>query len=80
MKYILMTLMSIFAITFAGCGDKDEDTADAAVVEPADAGEGGAEEGDAGSEEDSGDAGSEEDSGDAGSEESEEQDGGSEDE
>ena len=27
MKYILMTLMSILALSITACGDKDEDTA-----------------------------------------------------
>ena len=54
MKYLLMTLMSIGFLTFAGCGDEDEDTAvveDTAVeagAEAGDAGEGGDEESEAG--------------------------------
>ena len=53
MKYLLMTLMSIGFLTFAGCGDEDEDTAaveDTAVqagAEAEEAGEGGEEEGEA---------------------------------
>ena len=48
MKYLLMTLMSIGFLTFAGCGDEDEDTAVVAGAEAEEAGEGGEEEGEAG--------------------------------
>ena len=63
MRYFWMTLMSIFALSFAGCGDKEDDTssADAAVEENADAGEAEAETGDAGDEDTSAEDGGSED-------------------
>ena len=55
MRYFWMTLMSVFALTFAGCGDKDDDTSvDSGVEQPADAGE-DTDAGDAGAGGDTGD-------------------------
>ena len=48
MKYILMTFMSILALSITACGDKDEDTAaeDTAVLDAgADTGDAGEEDG-----------------------------------
>ena len=52
MKYVLMTLMSIFVLGVTGCGDKDEDTAaeDTAVLDASgDTGDAGSDTGDGGS-------------------------------